>query len=476
VFKKLDKLILKAFIGPFLATFLIALFILVVQFFWLYIDEFVGKGIDGITLLQFVSYLTATLVPLALPLGILLSSIMTFGNLSESFELVAIKSAGIPLIRFMRPVFLMSGGLAITAFLFANYMIPVAELKMRTLLYDIRVAKPAFDIKEGVFYNKLDGYTMKIGKKVNDTLIKDILIYEHSYNLQDQVITAEEGVMTVSSDRRFLYFDLKNGWRYHEKGPAGTTQTEFYRLGFKNYKKVFDLSSFQLSKSADSTFKRYYKMLSLRQLTTVVDSLSKVSDSTLIASGNALSEIIGMDSASIKIKGNPVKIPNFSSIRSYIPDSLKRSVYAQAESKIGTLKSKAELMSYDHKEWQRQIRFHDLERHRKFTLSFACIVLFLIGAPLGSIIRKGGVGLPLVISVLFFIVFHILNTSGEKMVKEGVLPSFAGMWLSTFILVPIGIFLTYKAMQDSQLFNAELYYRFLSKFKLAAIIGQKEKK
>ena len=476
MFKKLDKLILKAFIGPFLATFLIALFILVVQFFWLYIDEFVGKGIDSLTLLQFISYLTATLVPLALPLGILLSSIMTFGNLSESFELVAIKSAGIPLIRFMRPVFLMSGGLAITAFLFANYMIPVAELKMRTLLYDIRVAKPAFDIKEGVFYNKLDGYTMKIGKKVNDTLIKDILIYEHSYNLQDQVITAEEGVMTISSDRRFLYFDLKNGWRYQEKGPAGTIQTEYYRLGFKNYKKVFDLSSFQLSKSADSTFKRYYKMLSLRQLTTVVDSLSKISDSALVTSGNALSALIGMDSASIKIKGNTAKIPNFSSIRSYIPDSLKRTVYAQAESKIGTLKSKAELMSYDHKEWQRQIRFHDLERHRKFTLSFACVVLFLIGAPLGSIIRKGGVGLPLVISVLFFIIFHILNTSGEKMVKEGVLPSFAGMWLSTFILVPIGIFLTYKAMQDSQLFNAELYYRFLSRFKLTGVIRKKETK
>ncbi len=217
-------------------------------------------------------------------------------------------------------------------------------------------------------------------------------------------------------------------------------------------------------------------MLSLRQLTTVVDSLSKISDSSLITSGNALSALIGMDSAVIKIKATPAKIPNFSSIRTYLPDSLKRSVYAQAESKINTLKSKAELMSYDHKEWQRQIRFHDLERHRKFTLSFACIVLFLIGAPLGSIIRKGGVGLPLVISVLFFIVFHILNTSGEKMVKEGVLPSFAGMWLSTLILIPIGIFLTYKAMQDSQLFNAEFYYRFLSRFKLTRILRQKEKK
>ncbi|HMP86300.1 MAG TPA: LptF/LptG family permease, partial [Lacibacter sp.] len=172
--KKLDKLIIKAFIGPFLATFFIALFILVIQFFWLYIDEFVGKGIDLTTLVQFIGYLSATVVPLALPLGILLSSIMTFGNLGESFELVAIKSAGIPLVRFMRPVLVVAGGLAVVAFLFANYVIPVAELKMRTLLYDIRVAKPAFDIKEGVFYNKLDGYTIKVGKKENDTLIRNV--------------------------------------------------------------------------------------------------------------------------------------------------------------------------------------------------------------------------------------------------------------------------------------------------------------
>jgi lipopolysaccharide export system permease protein len=165
VIKKLDKLIVKAFIGPFLATFFIALFILVIQFFWLYIDDFVGKGIDLFTLMQFIAYVSTTLVPLALPLGILLSSIMTFGNLGESFELVAIKSAGIPLIRFMQPIFIVSVLLGLVAFSFANYVIPVAELKMRTLLYDIRVAKPAFDIKEGIFYKKLDGYTIKIVKK-----------------------------------------------------------------------------------------------------------------------------------------------------------------------------------------------------------------------------------------------------------------------------------------------------------------------
>jgi lipopolysaccharide export system permease protein len=406
----------------------------------------------------------------------LLSSIMTFGNLSESFELVAIKSAGIPLIRFMRPVFVTASFLSLTAFLFANYMIPVAELKMRTLLYDIRVAKPAFDIKEGVFYNQLDGYTMKIGKKVNDTLVKDILIFEQSYTLQDQVIIAEQGTMTVSPDRRFLFFYLKNGWRYQEKGPAGSIQTEFYRLGFKEYKKVFDLSSFQLSKSADSTFKRYYKMLSFQQLTTVVDSLDHVADSSSLVNAENVNRQLGVSSAIKSKKIKSEKSFSFSSIRTFIPDSLRRLVYSMTESKATSLKSQIELTTYDQKEWSRQIRFHDLERHRKFTLSFACIVLFLIGAPLGSIIRKGGVGLPLVISVLFFIVFHILNTTGEKMVKEGVVPVSVGMWLSTGVLVPIGLFLTYKAMKDSQLFNAELYFRFLSFVRLTKIIRRKNKK
>jgi lipopolysaccharide export system permease protein len=473
VIKKLDKLIVKAFIGPFLATFFIALFILVVQFFWLYIDEFVGKGLDLKTLLQFISYLAATLVPLALPLGILLSSIITFGNLGETFELVAIKSAGIPLVRFMRPIFVTSGLLALTAFLFANYIIPVAELKMRTLLYDIRVAKPAFDIKEGVFYNKLDGYTIKVGKKVNDTLIKNVIIYEQSYTLQDQMIVADEGSMMFSDDQRFLLFNLRNGWRYQEKGASGTIETDFYRLGFKEYKKVFDLSSFKLSKTADSTFKRYYKMLSLQQLTTVIDSMQRESKSNLNKTLTNLSAFMPFDLPDSVWKRPTPQKATFASMKAFVPDSVKRNVFASVESRVASLKSQVELMAYDYKEQQRQIRLHQLERHRKFSLSFACIVLFLIGAPLGSIIRKGGIGLPLVISVLFFIIFHIINTSGEKMVKEDVLLPSAGMWLSTSVLIPIGIFLTYKAMQDSQLFNAEFYYRMLRKLKMSKLLKEK---
>lgn len=473
--KTLDKLIIRAFIGPFLATFLIALFILVVQFFWLYIDDFVGKGIDFKTLIQFIVYLTATVVPLALPLGILISSIMTYGNLGESFELMAIKSAGIPLLRCMQPILMVSGLLTLTAFLFANYMIPVAELKMRTLLYDIRVAKPAFDIKEGIFYDKLEGYTLKVGKKVNDSLIQNIIVYEKNYELQDQLILAEEGSMTVSPDQKFLYFNLKNGWRYQEKGVTGTTNTEFYRIGFKEYKKVFDLSSFRISKSADSTFRSYYKMLSYRQLGYVADSLSKVAADRQKNQITIIQTSLPafLNDSLWKITSSASK-PSFKKIESIVPDSLKNTIYNTAHAKITNIKNQTDFLFSDQKEIRKDIRLHHMEQHRKFALSFACIVFFLIGAPLGTITRKGGLGMPLVISVLFFIVFHIINTSAEKLVKEGVMYPYSGMWLSTYILVPIGIFLMIKARKDAQPFNGEYYYKLIQKIKRYLPFGKKE--
>ena len=462
MFKKLDKLILHAFIGPFFATFFISLFILVIQFFWLYIDDFVGKGIDFITLIKFIVYLTATVVPLALPLGILLSSIMTFGKLGENFELMAIKSAGIPLIRFMRPVFMASGVLAAIAFLFANYMIPVAELKMRTLLYDITVTKPAFDIKEGIFYDKLDGFTMKIGKKYNDTTIENVLIYEHSYGLQDQVIIAEKGTMTISKDQQYLYFNLKNGWRYQEKGNASTTETEFYRIGFKEYKKVFDLSSFKLSQTSQNAFRSHYKMLSVRQLSYVADSLKRTSLSRKKDQLSLMESSLPLYLKDSTWGKTGVQKRIFTSIASAIPDSLEQTIIQHIAVKISNLKSQAELLAFDDKEISKEIRLHRMEQHRKFSLSLACIIFFLIGAPLGTITRKGGLGLPLVISVFFFILFHVINTSGEKMVKEGVLYPYAGMWLSASILIPVGLFLMQKARKDAQPFQQEKFSKLWS--------------
>ncbi len=267
MFTKLDRLILKAFIGPFIATFLLAIFVLILQFFWLWIDDFVGKGIDTPTLLKVILYVAGSWVPVALPLAMLISTIMTFGKLGETFELVAIKSAGISLLRFMQPIFWVSIFISGIAFLFNNNIIPVINLKLNKLKYEIVYTKPAFDIKPGVFYDKIEGFIIKLGAKEKDgQKIQDVVIYEKGNYLQDNLILADSGQMSVSEDKRFLNFDLRNGVRYEEKGMRSTINTELTRIHFSEYKKVFDLSSFFRVKTSDSLFKDNFRMLSMRQL------------------------------------------------------------------------------------------------------------------------------------------------------------------------------------------------------------------
>jgi lipopolysaccharide export system permease protein len=473
VIKKLDKLIIGAFIGPFIATFFITVFVLVLQFFWLYIDDIVGKGLDMITIGTFILYVCATLVPLALPLAVLLSSIMTFGNLGETFELVAIKSAGIPLLRFMRPLFITSIFICGIAYMFNNYIIPVAQLKMQTLKYDIIVSKPAFDIKEGVFYDKIDGYIIKIGKKDKDgSTIHDILIYQHNYNLlQDNAIVAQSGKMTISPDKKFLEFNLKNGWNYQEKGPRNSLNTQLIRMGFEEYKKVFDLSSFKLNKTDDSAFRNNYQMLNMRQLSTTIDSLEKTTDSYHNQSRILLSShlhILNYLDSPWKSQPLIVKKDSFAQI---LPDSTLHTVLQNTYSTINNIKSTTDISALTYENDRKNLRMHLMAWHEKITMSIACLVLFLIGAPLGSIIRKGGIGLPLIFAVIFFVVFFLLNNFGRKFVKEDVMQPFTGMWMATIVLLPVGIFLTYKAMNDSQLFNKEFYHRMLKKFRNRNLAG-----
>jgi lipopolysaccharide export system permease protein len=467
VIKKLDKLIIGSFIGPFIATFFITLFVLVLQFFWLYIDDIVGKGLDLITIGTFILYVCTTLVPLALPLAVLLSSIMTFGNLGETFELVAIKSAGIPLLRFMRPLFITSLFICGIAFLFNNYIIPVAQLKMQTLKFDIIVSKPAFDIKEGIFYDKIDGYIIKIGRKEKDgASIHDILIYQHNYTLlQDNIIVAQSGKMTISKDKKFLEFNLKNGWNYQEKGQRNSTNTQLIRMGFKEYKKVFDLSSFKLNKTDDSTFKNNYQMLNMRQLATTIDSLENITSSYQKLSKNLLKPNIPI----LKYLDSPWKaqpsLARVDSFKQVIPDSTLHPLLIKAYNTMSNIKSSTDISAVNFDNDRKNLRMHLMKWHEKITMSIACVVLFLIGAPLGSIIRKGGIGLPLIFAVIFFVIFFLLNNFGSHLVKEDVMQPFVGMWMATFVLLPIGIFLTYKAMNDSQLFNREFYNRLLKKLR-----------
>src|SRR5688572_22015570 len=347
--------------------------VLVMQFFWLYIDDFVGKGLGPEVILEFIWYQSATLVPLALPLAVLLSSLMTFGNLGESYELVAIKSAGISLLRFMQPLFLITILICAVAFLFSNNIMPVANLKSRTMLSDIYYAKPAFNIKEGTFYSATSDFAIKIGKKEkNDSVIHDVIIYEKGSPLQDNFIVAESAIMSVTDNKRFLQLKLKNGSRYQEQGQRGMPNSEYIRMGFAEYKKQFDLSSLGLKRTADSVYKTNQRMLSMRQLQVAIDSMKRQH------------ALIGL-----KIKNEVLMPYNFSryvdsawkpvdttlaapTFAATLPDSLKNILVQRIASQLSSIKVSNEIALSQYKESQRDMRLHKIEWHRKISLSLAC--------------------------------------------------------------------------------------------------------
>ena len=465
--KKLDKLILKSFIGPFIITFFIAFFVLMMQGLWKYLDDLVGKGLDFITIGKFLWYVSASMLTLAMPIAILISSIMTFGNLGESFELVAIKSSGISLLRFMRPLIWVAILFCGITFLFANYVIPYANLKFVALYNDIFYKKPAFDLKEGVFFTYIPNYAIKAGKKDADgKTIHNVLIYDQTNPLQNNSIIAETGVMTVSKDKKFLEFNLTNGFRYQENGNPTDSSTEFIRLGFSSFKKLFDLSSLQKQTTNDSVYRNNFKMLSAGQINKSLDSLYKLNDSLSNRLDRSL--VIYLPYAAVQDSNkNTIAVikTKKNSFDSIIPDSARFAVYNTAISIANNLKNSIESAGNELENRKTEIRYHQIEWHRKFSLSMACFVLFFIGAPLGSIIRKGGLGMPLVVAIIFFLLFHLLNMFGEKFVKEGMMSPFVGMWLAVLVLTPVGIFLTYKAMHDSQLFSKEFYYRAIKNVK-----------
>jgi len=476
--KKLDKLILKAFLGPFIATFFIAFFVLMMQILWKYIDDLVGKGLDFVTIAQFLWYASASLITLALPIAILISSIMTFGNLGESFELVAIKASGISLLRFMRPLMFFTLILCGISFLFANYIVPFANLRFKTLYSDIFFKKPAFDLKEGVFFTYIPNYAIRVAKKEEDgKTIRNVLIYDQSNPLQDNAIVAEKGLMQISEDKNFLEFNLQNGFRYQERGNINDSSTEYIRLGFKEFKKLFDVSALQMSNTNDSTFKNSHQMLSARQLTKNIDSLRILDDSINKKMSENLSRYVHYaavpDSTWAKVL--PAVNKKAKQPAEFIPDSSRQYVYDRTTAVAYDMKNLIQYSGYDVADREKNIRLHQLEWHRKFSFSAACMVLFFIGAPLGSIIRKGGLGMPLVVAIVFFLIFHLLGMFGEKFVKENLLSPFTGMWLAVMTLIPVGLFFTYKAMHDSQLFNKEFYQRSFKKLKGLVLGWQKNR-
>lgn len=461
--KKLHALLIRSYLGPFILTFFITLFIFVMQFLWKYIDDLVGKGLEWYLVAELLFYASANLVPMALPLAVLLASIMTFGSFGEHYELVAMKSAGMSLTRIMYPLLLYTVFVSICAFLFTNYVWPKANLEFASLLYDIRHKKPSFDITPGVYYDGIEGYVIRIGSKDKDGVgLNDVLIYDHTNKEGNKhVIRAESGSMKMSDDERYLIFTLYNGKNYEEvKG----NKYPHMKSEFEEEIMYFDLSGFQIQRTDKEIFKDNYQMLTLRQLSSAMDTI----DQDIEKRKSKFGDLIVKRTTPIRkdsLSPDPKALKDTADLALYtkIKSENKLEIIESAMSQIRGNKSLS-LGKHDvFRSKQKSKRRHEIEWHRKFTLSIACIILFFIGAPLGAIIRKGGLGMPVVISVLFFLVYHISSITGEKLAKEGEITATSGMWTATFVLLPIGIFLTYKASTDSKLLDMETYSKNIQK-------------
>lgn len=468
---------IRSYIGPLVMTFCLAMIVLILQFVWKYIDELVGKGLSWSVISELLLYVSASLIPMALILGVLLSSIMTFGNLGEHSELSALKSSGVSLTRIMAPLFVLVITITAGAFLFSNYTIPKTNMKFFTLLLDIRKQRPEFDIKEGQFYNGLEGYSLKIGSRSKTSrMLYDLMIYDHTAKIGNSSVTvADSGYMVMTDDKRNLMITLYNGYGYSEQlddnnrlKPNKPLRRD--KFGMQQFR--FTLPSGELDRTEEDLFKDNYKRKNMAELTEYVDIFQGAMENKRDRVSRELNtnHYFKYDDKKDTLtplnehqqKLTSLRVDPLAVYDSLPPDRRLRVIeYSVGQAQIvqGMIKTAADVYKSD-SSWMYR---YQIEWHRKLTLALACLVFFLIGAPLGAIIRKGGLGTPVVVSTLFFIFYHIISLAGEKYARAGILPVWLGMWGSTLILFAIGIYLTIKSKRDSAILSGETYMLLLRK-------------
>jgi lipopolysaccharide export system permease protein len=479
--KKLDIFVLRSFIGPLILTFFIVLIILLLQFLWMYIDELAGKGLDLPIITELLFQFTLSFVPTALPLAILLAALMTFGSMGEFSELTALKSSGIPLQRIMRPLIILISFLVVVSFLFSNFVLPYSNKQARLLLFDIRRKRPDINLQAGSFNNDIDGFSIKITSKDPFTNRLDkLIVYDHRNKKGNiAVITADSGYIKVTPDEKALIMTLYNGISFYEleEENPGADQKRYpsRKDTFKEQTIVLSLTGFELERSGDDLFTSNSWMLNMEQLAHFVDSLggkystkqnSWVED---FAKSKIFVEPQGSQSESAKTSVQRTR----NSIKTFDPrrelDSLSFLDQQVALSRTIEELKDANLVLTDNIESLkyeiRSINRYKIDWHKKLTLPVACLIFFFFGAPLGAIIRKGGLGTPAVISIFFFVIWYVISLSGEKLVEEDLISDVAGMWASSYILLPVGLFLTYKASNDSVIMNIDTYLSFFRKIK-----------
>ena len=457
------------------------------QFLWKWVEDFVGKGLEWTIIAEIMFYASAALVPMALPLAVLLASVMTFGNMGEHYELTAMKASGISLLKVMKPLIYLTIIISLAAFFFSNSILPYSNLKMARLLFDVTRKRPELNIKTGVFNNDIEGFSIKISEKSkNSNMMYDFMIYDHSKRVGNPEVTlADSGFLRVTDNKKYMVATLFNGRTYTEmqENKKQKHLREFPHRSdmFDKETIIFELTGFEMKESNESLFRSNYQMMNLNQLSSTIDSLSQVYNERQQKFPERLirHNYFKIESKQSNKKDSMKFVRD--SIRKYtivskltprintdsIYESLKpreqkqaiRTAIDESNKVMNSVKSTGKSM-HDRLKW---VRKHQIAWYRKFSLSFACIIFFFIGAPLGAIIRKGGFGMPFLVSIVLFMIYYVISITGEKFVKEDVLPVFIGSWLSSAVLFPLGVFVTYKASIDSALLNMEAYANFFKK-------------
>ena len=478
--KKLDSYLLKHFLGLLFMTFLICIFILLMQFVWMHVNDLVGKGVEIKVLAEFFIYAVTSVVPLALPLAILLASLMTFGNLGEKFELTAMKAAGVSLFRIMRPLTIAIVGISIGAFLFANYVMPVSQVKLWALLFSLKQKSPELEIPQGEFYDGIDGYNVYVRSKNPRTgMLYDMMIYDYSEGFRNaSVMVADSGQIFFSGDNKYLKLMLYSGESFEnldskqQKATSSTKNIPYRRESFSCKQLLIDFDM-EFNRYDENSLSDQHVSKNVGRLIQSIDSVQELAHKR---SGEQSVQLVNnhyFGRERVEARNVDAWEGAKEQYEQYNADSLYAQFsdderYRALETAIEKAKAQKDEIDYNAlmlNDYQRYIRKHEIELYRKFTLSFACLIFFFIGAPLGAITRKGGLGAPVVISVVMFIVYYIIDNAGYKMAREALWPCWAGMWLSSMVLLPIGIFLTYKAATDSALFNPEVWVKYLNKLK-----------
>ena len=484
--KKIHILIIKSFVGPFIVTFAISIFFLLMQFIWLWIEDLIGKGLDLMIILKILFFAAAMLVPMALPLAVLLASVMTFGNLGEHFELTAMKSSGISLWRIMSPLIVFIVALSIGAFFFSNNVLPYTNLKYARLLYDVSRKRPELNIKTGVFNNEIDGYSIKIDDKNNNTgMMYGFMIYNHIKNRGNKEVTvADSGNIRITADQQNMIVTLYNGRNYTEmKEKEGSREKEypFRNDVFSQQTIIFQLPDISLKKSNESLFKKHYEIMNTSQLSIEIDSLRneykertksfhyKLLDFDYFKHDkkvNRKEDTLNSWLDSVKMYTKPAKLITVIDLDSLYENMNYNKKQESVETIINSIRRTKINIENNGQSLTNRLKWlkkHQLAWYKKFSLSFACLVFFFIGAPLGAIIRKGGFGLPILVSVVLFMFYYVLYIIGEKAASEGVLPVFVGAWLASGILFPLGVIFTYKASKDSKIINIHKFEEIINK-------------